>query len=74
MLAVGRIEQFKVAEILQGIELKKETGLLTITQGEQHIKLYFQHGKIVCIGPCQRHTSLENGDRKSTRLNSSHRL
>src|SRR6266702_5760785 len=53
VIHVGMLEQWKLSTLLQRIEFYKKTGLLTITQGEQQIELFFQQGQITGMGPLQ---------------------
>jgi hypothetical protein len=58
---IGTLEQFKLASILQRIEVYAKTGLLTIKQGVQWVELYFREGRLICIGPMRTTPTL--GDR-----------
>ncbi len=61
MSLIGTLEQFKLASILQRIEVHTKTGLLTIKQGVQWVELYFREGRLICIGPLRATPTL--GDR-----------
>jgi hypothetical protein len=50
---IGKLEQFNLALILQGIETYAKTGLLVIKQEMQWVELYFRDGRLMCIGPAR---------------------
>lgn len=55
------LEQINLANVLQRVEAHAKSGLCVIQQEVQWVELYFEEGRLMCVGPVQVHTTL--GDR-----------
>jgi Domain of unknown function (DUF4388) len=57
---LGTFEQLKLKHVLKRLETHEKSGLLVVQQAEQWVELYFQQGRLLCIGPDRMNTPLED--------------
>lgn len=51
MVRMGMLGQLDLGHVLQRAEAYAKTGLLLVRQGERWVELYFQQGRLLCVGP-----------------------
>jgi hypothetical protein len=55
------LERINLVDVLQRVETYTKTGVCVIQQEKQWVELYFEEGRLMCVGPIRTNTTL--GDR-----------
>lgn len=58
MSLLGNLERLKLANVLQRLETHEKNGLLVVKQDQYWVELYFQKGRLLCVGPVRTRATL----------------